>query len=144
MSKAAAELHVSQPAVSDAIKSLEKELGVRLFYRVKNRVHLTEAGEYYLEQALAKEKFILFHKDFLQNRVVNEAFHSCGLEPDVLLETGQLHTIIAFVRQGIAASFLFTEVAKTLPGVVSLHLDPRPWRCTWSWPGSPAAPSTGT
>ncbi|MDL2294036.1 LysR family transcriptional regulator [Ruminococcaceae bacterium OttesenSCG-928-D13] len=245
MSKAAAELHVSQPAVSDAIKSLEKELGVRLFHRVKNRVHLTEEGEYYLERVartvaefkavndemlslghhggavkigvtpmvgtfmlpqiftgfsayspgtelivreggsyellnalmdesidlaivstseksragfaaqisfrkltstefmlclpgghpLAKRKsvpmrtldgepLILFEKGFLQNRMVNTAFQLCGIEPRVLLETSQLHTVVAFIKQGIAASFLFPEVADTLEGTARLSVNP--------------------
>jgi LysR family transcriptional regulator, transcriptional activator of the cysJI operon len=43
-SQAADELHLSQPAVSRHIQRLELELGVTLFYRVGNRVELTDAG----------------------------------------------------------------------------------------------------
>lgn len=50
VSGAAKEMHVSQPAVSEAIKSLEKELGVNLFHRIRKRLHLTEEGKYYLEK----------------------------------------------------------------------------------------------
>ncbi|WP_082235999.1 LysR substrate-binding domain-containing protein [Halobacillus massiliensis] len=42
--KAAATLHVSQPSLSKAIKQLEDELGVPLFYRSKQLV-LTDAGK---------------------------------------------------------------------------------------------------
>ena len=42
--KAAEELHLSQPAVSKHIRLLEAELGVTLFRRLGNRVELTDAG----------------------------------------------------------------------------------------------------
>lgn len=43
-SRAADELHLSQPAVSKHIRQLEAELGVALFHRVGKRVELTDAG----------------------------------------------------------------------------------------------------
>lgn len=51
ISKAAGRVHVSQPALSRQIKLLEEELGVRLFDRIKQRIHLTEAGKFFLIQA---------------------------------------------------------------------------------------------
>ena len=51
-SKAAEILHISQPSVSKAIKDLEYQLGVTLFYRNTRFVELTDAGETILEQAL--------------------------------------------------------------------------------------------
>jgi DNA-binding transcriptional LysR family regulator len=43
-SRAAEQLHLTQPAVSKRIQSLENGLDVKLFDRVGKRVHLTEAG----------------------------------------------------------------------------------------------------
>jgi len=43
-SRAADDLHLSQPAVSKHIRLLEAEWGVRLFHRLGNRVELTDAG----------------------------------------------------------------------------------------------------
>ena len=49
--RAAAELHIGQPAVSQHIRRLETELGVRLLRRTTRSVELTEAGEILLERA---------------------------------------------------------------------------------------------
>src|SRR5262245_55511020 len=49
--KAAERLHVAQPAVSEQIRKLEQELGVKLFNRSQRRVGLTPAGVALLEQA---------------------------------------------------------------------------------------------
>ncbi|TGE37442.1 LysR family transcriptional regulator [Desulfosporosinus fructosivorans] len=50
-SKAAEVTHTSQPSISKAIKDLEIELGITLFYRSTKYVKLTDAGEAILEQA---------------------------------------------------------------------------------------------
>jgi DNA-binding transcriptional LysR family regulator len=48
---AARRVHLSQPALSRQIQSLEEELGVALFDRVRQRIHLTAAGRYFLDRA---------------------------------------------------------------------------------------------
>lgn len=45
MSRAAQALNVSQPAVSQQLRSFEEECGVKLFYREANQYKLTEVGE---------------------------------------------------------------------------------------------------
>jgi DNA-binding transcriptional LysR family regulator len=49
--RAADRLHIAQPAVSEQIRKLEAELGVRLFDRTKRSVALTDAGAAMLEEA---------------------------------------------------------------------------------------------
>ncbi|MBQ2584747.1 MAG: LysR family transcriptional regulator [Erysipelotrichaceae bacterium] len=44
MSKAAASLHISQPALSKAIRSLEEELDKKLFLRHSFSIELTDEG----------------------------------------------------------------------------------------------------
>ena len=51
ISRAAARLNVSQPAVSRQIKDLEEDLGVTLFHRESKGLRLTEAGEAALAHA---------------------------------------------------------------------------------------------
>ncbi|MEN0067030.1 MAG: LysR substrate-binding domain-containing protein, partial [Myxococcota bacterium] len=48
--RAAARLHVAQPAVSQTISALEEELGMQLFDRTKRRVRLSAAGQAYREE----------------------------------------------------------------------------------------------
>lgn len=50
-SRAAAELHMSQPAMSQAIGRLERSLGVRLFERTSREVRLSPAGKALLPYA---------------------------------------------------------------------------------------------
>ena len=53
MSKAARQLHVSQPALSQTITALERRLGVRLLVRTSTGVQVTDAGTTLLGEARA-------------------------------------------------------------------------------------------
>lgn len=46
LSKAAAELYVSQPALTSAIRDLERQLGISIFRRVGKKLILTQDGEF--------------------------------------------------------------------------------------------------
>ena len=50
LTQAAQQLHISQPSLSSAIQTLEKEFGVGLFVRQYRGVELTAEGEQLLKQ----------------------------------------------------------------------------------------------
>ncbi|KAF0817610.1 Transcriptional regulator CidR, LysR family [Bacillus sp. ZZV12-4809] len=68
--KASQTLHVTQPSISKAIKNLEGELGVPLFYRSSKQLELTDAGKAVLINA----------------KKVLEAFQNLTLELTDLME----------------------------------------------------------
>lgn len=51
--EAAENLHMTQPALSKIVKTLEKNLGVNLFYRYTRKVELTEAGRLFLDRTIS-------------------------------------------------------------------------------------------
>lgn len=51
ITKAAKKLYISQPSLSQCIRSIEEDVGAELFVRGKSHVTLTPAGELYLEWA---------------------------------------------------------------------------------------------
>lgn len=51
LSKAARQLHVSQPALSKYLSQLEQQVGMDLFLRYKKRLYPTPAGKLYIEAA---------------------------------------------------------------------------------------------
>ena len=68
-SRAAHNLHLTQPALSRQVKDLEEEIGVPLFLRGTNAVTLTEAGEIFYEEA----RDLLARADQAIQRVRGEA-----------------------------------------------------------------------
>jgi DNA-binding transcriptional LysR family regulator len=79
--KAAERLHVAQPAVSEQIRKLEQELGVRLFNRSQRSVALTAAGTALLEEA----RHVLRHAE-----VAQQAARNAGEQVTARLRIGYL------------------------------------------------------
>ncbi|MDD4510590.1 MAG: LysR family transcriptional regulator, partial [Oscillospiraceae bacterium] len=52
-SKAAAQMFVSQPALSQAVARLEEEFGLQIFHRTRGVITPTEAGRVLLEDGLS-------------------------------------------------------------------------------------------
>ena len=71
--EAAEQCFISQSAISQQIKALEKELGVRLFERSKRQFSLTAAGEYFIvmEKCFLMKLKILKKKQFVEEKTKN-------------------------------------------------------------------------
>jgi len=79
--RAADRLHVAQPAISEQIRKLEQELGVRLFDRTPRSVALTVAGGALLEEA----RHVLRHAE-----VACQAAQNAGDRASMRLRIGYL------------------------------------------------------
>jgi LysR family glycine cleavage system transcriptional activator len=93
ITKAAAELFVTQGAVSQQVKGLEAELGVRLFQRERQRVALTEAGRLYLE-------------------VVRDAFDRLGMGTERLLQRQSAGALTVTTSPNFAAKWLVHRLGR--------------------------------
>jgi DNA-binding transcriptional LysR family regulator len=85
-SRAASRLHLTQPAVSKRIQSLEYALGARLFDRVGKQVYLTDAGrtllphgERLLRQALDAQRLVRELGDGVRGSLGLVTSHHIGL-----------------------------------------------------------------
>lgn len=82
LTRASEALHVAQPALSQQMRSLEDELGVKLLARGSRGVALTEAGQRLLEEA----RTMLFGVETLVDRVRGD---SSEPEGEVVIGVGQ-------------------------------------------------------
>ncbi|MDH6311136.1 DNA-binding transcriptional LysR family regulator [Dysgonomonas sp. PFB1-18] len=94
--KAAKELHITQPAVTSNVKELENSLGISLFDRDPNGISLTKAGEIllkYTEQVTAEYKIIEYEIGLLRKSFSGE------------LKIGASTTIEQYILPPILAKF---------------------------------------
>jgi DNA-binding transcriptional LysR family regulator len=120
--RAAERLHVAQPAVSEQIRKLEEELGVRLFDRTQRSVSLTDSGAALLEEARrvlqqadvavmaarnardqATTRFRIGHTPDSMPSTVSRAMQLLGAAAplmQVALETGESVRLLEEVRAG--------------------------------------------
>lgn len=103
-SKAAENLYYSQPALTQQISKLEKELGVQLFHRAHGSVSLTEAGSV----------FVKYAHDILVNK--NEALSAMNDFAQNL--TGSITVLLPMERGGKLISEFFPKFHKKFPGIV--------------------------
>lgn len=125
-SKAAEELYISQPSISKAVLSLEKELGVPLFIRKGKRVQLNEAG-YALKRKLEPIMSILENlpKDLKlvaghsHSTIVLNVLAASSLLPNLLAEFKSLHPFVDFqIIQNARTTKCDLSIRSTLPNSV--------------------------
>ena len=136
ISLAAENLHISQPALSQAIKNLEKNLNLTLLNRTYRGVNLTEDGKKVVE--LAKKAFSYFDEieklassrdrqseNFLLNDLtvyVNPAYQRLILSSYLDEYKKQEHQSGALQFQNLTAGDNVNELIKNNPSVVVLGL----------------------
>jgi DNA-binding transcriptional LysR family regulator len=100
LTRAAAVLCISQPAVSKQLLSLEKSLGTALFHRLSKGVQLTESGELLLEYSTRlfdleaeAERALSELRELQRGRLIIGASTTIGiyLLPEILGEFQKLH-----------------------------------------------------
>lgn len=105
ITKASESLHVAQPTITVAIKDLEHELGISLFHRVKQRLYLTEEGEY------------------LQTRL-NDIIHDLDALTEDVRSMANSKTNIKIGIPPMMGSFLFPIIFSKLQSVKpNVHLE---------------------
>ena len=100
LTRAAEQLHVSQPAVSAQIKALEDELGVALFDRVSSGMVLTTAGRRLLPEA----RKVMSAAQTLRSRA-----------------RGLANTVVGRVSVGAVSDPEFTRVGDFLTNALDAH-----------------------
>lgn len=103
LTRAAAQLHMTQPALSRHLKQLEDEMGVALLMRHGRGVRLTEAGTLFVEQA----REILARADTL-----SEVLHAREARP-----SGQLAIGMPLSWTGLVTTPLITAFRERHPSV---------------------------
>lgn len=104
MSKAAENLHMSQPPLSYQLKQLEEELGVKLFERSTRHLKITACGEKLKERAIQILELVALTKEELSQgesslRIGFVASSAALLSPERLTDFHMKHEAMKFVMK---------------------------------------------
>tara|TARA_R110002049_G_scaffold138781_11_gene299223 strand:+ start:4882 stop:5814 length:933 start_codon:yes stop_codon:yes gene_type:complete len=104
LSGAVDNLHIAQPALSYSIRTLEKELGAKLFVRSRQGMQLTSSGSAFLEYAHVMLRHAAQAKDVVRDAEDNPRGPvSIAMPPSVSNAlAGELHTRLTSEYPGIA------------------------------------------
>lgn len=135
LSAAAEKLYVSQPSLSAAMKRLEKELGVTLFERSKNRLVLNEVGceaVRLAQKQINTEKSIILQLQEMDRRLsaITVASYVSGLRKELVDRLSSMYPEKSIVSEHLSSELLprglldgrfdyaITEYTIDEPGVV--------------------------
>lgn len=125
MTKAAAALHIAQPALSQSIKRLEAELGVKLFLRSGRNIKLSPEGKVLQGEAasiiesMEKLPFIVGDAADLASRTINiNVLSASDILTDLIIEYKELHPEVLFqLSQNAGVSNWDIKVSSITPSV---------------------------
>ena len=133
--KAAARLNVTQPAVTQQIRSLEEELGVQLFRRTTRMVRLTQEGHIFLGDAQRILQTIRFARERFQDRDKKEwlpfaiGCHGYGdleLLPDILRAMAEVYPALRPVFRVVPFQHLYRLLVEEAVDVVMAFREKEP------------------
>ena len=120
-STAAEELGISQPSLSQYIKKIENQVGMKLFERTNGDVRLTDAGEIYVEYG--REILNLEHRmetlfsDIAENKtgsviVGTSPYRSAGMMPEIAKVFQSMYPGMHLVVEEMVSSDLIGKMEK--------------------------------
>ncbi|MEG4072110.1 LysR substrate-binding domain-containing protein [Microcoleus sp. Pol14C2] len=130
-SRAAKRLHIAQPPLSQQIKDLEAELGVKLFDRKSHPIQLTPAGQAFLEEARATLVHLeqAVHKtqriDQGELGYLTVGFPSSianGVFPEILRTFRQQYPEVQLILQEEHSAFLIQRLRDRQTDIIFLYL----------------------
>ncbi len=134
ITKAAEELHLTQPTLSRQLSDLEDELGVQLLVRGKRKTQATEAGLIFKARAQeilrltekTKEPLIV-SEQAMKHHELDYYFGSAAEKIEVAGTYNLLYNTIFFIEAGMGSALCFKGMADTVGssrGLVFRPLDP--------------------
>lgn len=129
ITKAAQQLHISQPSLSNQIIALEKQLGIPLLERRRKRIYLTDAGLYFANQSyklLTQSRNLEYAmKEFsrLQNGSLRVGLLPilCPLQLLEKLDSDDLDAVLAILEEKDLEKDISFLPFKTSPICAALH-----------------------
>ena len=106
LSKAARELHITQPALSRSMRKLENEFGVSLFDREKSKIILNETGKIavrYAEKVLEADREMIDRTVAFDRKIRTIAVGSCAALP--------INTLMPLLQEHFSGKVITTEIS---------------------------------
>ncbi len=69
---------------------------------------------------LQNTPLVLFENSFFQTGEIKRWFAAAGVEPDILLQTAQLSTMLSIISNNAAAGFMFRQLIENNPELVAI------------------------
>lgn len=132
--QSAEQLHVGQPALSQAIRRLERELGVELLNRATRPIELTSAGRALFPHAERAVEAVASARDEFglmggtpSGRVTVGAMASIGPVESVIKEFDRLYpNVDVILREGITGQLIADLVSGQVDAVIATLIRPLP------------------
>lgn len=72
---------------------------------------------------LEDHKVVMFANGYYHTQLLRQYFEAEGVQPDLLLQTSQLSTVVKMVRSRLAIGFLFKEMSGDFPDLVYIPFE---------------------